>query len=528
MSGGAAGSNNWRNPSAAHMQKHSLNPLPDNFEPTVEEQQLLDLYEVVRTQERHAARLKEESARAKLEAAEAEFQQSRGAPAGAKKKNKRKRDKKPKLEAQVAYSDEESSDESSDLESEEEEKEETLHDRREAKLAEMRERNEEKQLLLEGDGKDEALREQLLAETAVAVDDGVTLKRKQRDETENPATSLISNITAAATPPHDFSDKLQLTRVKGTILFPTNTDEFKWQPPEGVFAPNDGAFTVELPGFDVARAEAGQGNNTVAIKFTAPPDSKRFSINLCLTSDRDADFDSVLFHFNPRQRERGGQLVINDKQEGIWGQAIQLPLSQVPLIFGQTACTLMIQINGEGFDIFLENQHCARLEHRRELPSDSTDLVLQFPSTDDYGSPENWSVYKVWWGNKPIMAKGDVSGIPGVNTFNSVHPRKLFISGLSKIFTEQEVDIRKAELERAFRAYGGDRGVSVIVPTNNTYAFVEMESERQCDLALQQMASQYKMNRARRSRHDALLEERAAAEKAKLGEGGIKEATAWD
>jgi hypothetical protein len=102
-------------------------------------------------------------------------------------------------------------------------------------------------------------------------------------------------------------------------------------------------------------------------------------------SDHD-DFNSILFHFNPRQHERGGQLVINDKQDGIWGQAIALPLSQVPLVFGQTSVTLQIQINGDGFDIFIQDQHCARLEHRKELPSKPSPLFLQFPSSDDYGS----------------------------------------------------------------------------------------------------------------------------------------------
>jgi hypothetical protein len=109
-----------------------------------------------------------------------------------------------------------------------------------------------------------------------------------------------------------------------------------------------------------------------------------FSINIAGPSHD--DFNSVLFHFNPRQRERGGQLVINDKQVGIWGQAIALSLSQVPLIFGQTAVTLIIQINGDGFDIFLEEKHCARLEHRLELPSKPCSLFLQFPSCDDYRS----------------------------------------------------------------------------------------------------------------------------------------------
>jgi hypothetical protein len=161
------------------------------------------------------------------------------------------------------------------------------------------------------------------------------------------------------------------------------------------------------------------------------------------------------------------------------------------------------------------------------------------------------------------MAKGDLSGIAGVNSFNSIHPvrlqssdtygrmpqfvdqehttylhshvfflcfrsslqRKLFVSGLSRISTEAEVDVRRAELERAFRKYGGDRGVTCIVPTNTTFAFVEMETDRQAELAMAEMASKYRLNRARRSRHEALQEERAAAEAAK--KGVRKDAPGW-
>ena len=95
---------------------------------------------------------------------------------------------------------------------------------------------------------------------------------------------------------------------------------------------------------------------------------------------------------------------------------------------------------------------------------------------------------------------------------------------MGKIFTEPEVEIRKAELERAFRAYGGDQGVTVVAPTNATYAFVECNSERLADQALQEMADKYRMNRARRTRHEALQEERAAKER-----GGVKkEASAWE
>jgi Galactoside-binding lectin len=235
----------------------------------------------------------------------------------------------------------------------------------------------------------------------------------------------------------------------GKVLFPTCANVASWSPPLSATNPNEGAMILELADFDIAQAQIGHGNNTIAIKFTSPLDSKRFryDANLCallferllelflfsqkkvtldsinIAGPDPGDFFNVLFHFNPRQRERGGQVVINDKQQGIWGQGINIPLSQLPLMFGQVACTLVIQINGDGFDVFLQDVHCARLEHRTQLPSGKFSLYLQFPSTDDYGSPEVWTVYKVWWGNNTtIKASGDLSGIAGVNVFSTLHP----------------------------------------------------------------------------------------------------------
>jgi len=122
-------------------------------------------------------------------------------------------------------------------------------------------------------------------------------------------------------------------------------------------------------------------------------------------------------------------------------------------------------------------------------------------------------VFKVWWGHKDCMAADDLGGVAGVNVYSSLHPKKLFISGLSKIQTEPQVELRRAELERAFRKYGGDLGAVVTVPTNTTFAFVEVENERMADVALNEMSNKYRLNRARRSKHEALQEEREAAEK---------------
>lgn len=104
--------------------------------------------------------------------------------------------------------------------------------------------------------------------------------------------------------------------------------------------------------------------------------------------------------------------------------------------------------------------------------------------------------------------------------------RKLFVSGLHRITTKAEVDLRRAELERAFRKYGGDHGAIATVPMNTTFAFVELDTERQADLALLEMQDQYRLNRARQSRHEALQEERAEAEAANAGPK--HDSTDWD
>lgn len=227
--------------------------------------------------------------------------------------------------------------------------------------------------------------------------------------------------------------------------------------------------------------------------------------------------------------------MLNDRKEGMWGNDINVPLSTLPLMFGKVSCTLVIQIREEGFDVFVEGKHCARLEHRTDwnradLWSGNTkrkgSLVLQFPSSDDYGNPENWRVFRVWWGRKAGMA-GDLNGVAGVQSYSAVPPKKLFISVLSKLRTDPEVDLRRAELERAFRKYGGPSGaVSVIVPKDSTFAFVECHSEHLADLAVMEMGDRYRVNKARRTKHEALLEERAAKEAAEKGE--VKESTEWD
>ena len=517
----------WRNPPPEKQKKHGLVALGDDFQPTPQEQKLLDMYETIKQYEKQAAMMRKDAALRKLQERNADFLQSQS-------KRKTKRKPKDKSAVKTGGSDE---DMDEDMSGEEDEEGAAVsnYEKREAKLAEMRKEiaeAKEKSGSIAKQKEEEMIAEHLKDENAEDDDDlgGIVLKKRRVDDGEKKG-SLLMNMQPEQTPQHEFSRKLGLEPSRGKVLFPpvsdSEDDELAqaagseknkvWVPPESAVGPNDDAFLAFLEDFDIEASQhsSTSGNNTLAIKFAAPADSRRFSLNIAQADQSKSDFDSILFHFNPRQRERGGNVVINDKEDEIWGQALSIPLSQLPVIFGKDSCTLLIQIHSEGFDVFLDDQHCARLEHRQDLLStENSRLCLQFPSTDDYGNPENWSVFKVWWGFKPLIAKGDnLTDVAGVNSFNSIHPRKLFLRGLPKISSSSEVEVRRAELERAFGKYGGSRGVvKVVVYPKKTYATVELETERLAELALQEMSHLYQINRARRTKHEALLEERAAKE----------------
>lgn len=549
----------WRNPAPEKMKKYGLVSLGDDFEPTPQEQRLLDMYDTVKAYEKQAAMLRKDAALRKLQARNADFLQK-----SKRKTVKRKQKKKAVLSGVDEENTEEGSDEEEDDDDDDDDDNVAPNDGdgdepvTEAKLQEWREEVEEAKAKAGNIAKkkEAEMIAEHLTEDADENDDlanTVLLKKRKTvpETTDGASSSLLFNMKPDQTPQHEFSSRFGLEPSRGTILFPANStedddndqdllnlagiqksDNKVWEPPEGAVGPNDSAFLTFLEDFDLesGASNGSSGNNTLAIKFEVPQESKRFSLNIAQADQAHNDFDSILFHFNPRQRERGGQVVMNDKEGGIWGQALSIPLSQLPVIFGKDACTLQIQITPDGFDVFFDDLHCARLEHRQDLlASENSRLCLQFPSTDDYGNPENWKVFKVWWGFKPVMAKSEkLSEVAGVNSFNSIHPRKLFLRGLPKLSSSTDIDIRRAELERAFGKYGGSRGVvKVVVYNRKTYATVELETERLADLALQELSSIYQINRARRTKHEALQEERLLKEQAKAG-GSRKDISGWD
>jgi hypothetical protein len=266
-------SSSWKVPSATNQAKYHLAPLPEEFEATEEENGLLKMYETIKTFERQATRLKEQKAREKLDVREAEFKQNLAAK---KRKGRRKKQAKSSEEADDG-GDESPVDDESDIGSDEEEEEEhTKFERRAAKLEALRDEVEtQKQAMVKDETKQENMREQLLA-TNADVDLGPALKRKKLEKRVDDGSALLTSMMKNQTPPHDFSEKLGLKPWKGKVLFPSTPDESKWTPPETATGPNDGAFLVELENFNIEEASNGTGNNTVAIKFNAPSDAKRF------------------------------------------------------------------------------------------------------------------------------------------------------------------------------------------------------------------------------------------------------------
>lgn len=198
-------------------------PLPESFEPTKEEEDLLATYEIMRAYEKEASRIKEQAAKAKLAAADAKYKQSMEAsneenatPVRKKKASKKKHFYTERPDQNESDGDEEESDEDAQ---EIEEDPQSLHERREAKLAEMREKLEEAKQTKEAEATaaEEALRAELLATKEEGVDIGPSLKRK-RQEPPTEKSSLIANLTNQKTPPHDFSQELGLKSWAGTLV----------------------------------------------------------------------------------------------------------------------------------------------------------------------------------------------------------------------------------------------------------------------------------------------------------------------
>ena len=226
--GGGSTNQQWKAPSAAHQQKYSLHPLPEDFDPTDEEQKLLNFYDTIRSYERQAARLKDAAARKRLADREAEFQkqnESSNSPDPSSKNKPKKKKKKKPVEMDNDEMHDESDDESVESagsEDSDDEQHKSSYDRREEKLQALREEVEAKtKMSAAAEAEEDARRQELL--TSSATEEGPALKRKKIETTQK--SSLIASIGNMVTPPHDFSKKLELSALHGTaVQYVTSSD----------------------------------------------------------------------------------------------------------------------------------------------------------------------------------------------------------------------------------------------------------------------------------------------------------------
>lgn len=352
------------------------------------------------------------------------------------------------------------------------------------------------------------------------------IRKKQRTtnycgSTITSATPSLIDLIPAIKQEDDGFTKFGLRQ--GKIVFPDKAMQqhpgsaaAAWQPPpkntSTINSSSSGDLIIKLNKYGGAQEENSNEsrrtiiNNTLAVKFSAPPDAKRFSFNL-VSPDHDG-FSNILFHFNPRQYDKrgGGKIVLNDKIGEKWGKAINIPLSQFPVMFGRV-CTILVQLDSAGFNVLVNDSgHRLHFNRRQKFKPDWDHLILQCPSTDDYGNCEKWEVEKIWWGHHAPVTTSNSSckvaaAVPdivdGVKQDDSLHPCKLFIRGLGKIKSDSDVERRRAYLERSFRRYGGAQGfVKTWVPKNRSYAFVETDTKEKADLALKEMANSFCLSRA--------------------------------
>jgi len=308
---------------------------PTYLEPlTEQEQSLLDTYAVIKSYEKEAARLKAEEAKRRLDEADERYRAKVREMEGVNEINEEEADKtKPESQRRESHE---------DYESEQDEESKQKHLQREKEISQLRREvakareakdNEEAKHKLKRE-KEEALRKDMLGEQSTTeqtenkkrsreshedeadeTEDktftGPSIKKKRVKSSERddfqPQPSLIANIGGDSTPPHDFSKKMGMskTSLDGTTLFPKDGSIQPWTPPSKPHDFIDGCLELELCDFDPMAL--GEGNNTVAIKFHAPDESSRFSVNIAQQDH--GGYENILFHFNPRHFQRGGQLV---------------------------------------------------------------------------------------------------------------------------------------------------------------------------------------------------------------------------
>jgi hypothetical protein len=219
----------------------------------------------------------------------------------------------------------------------------------------------------------------------------------------------------------------------------------------------DGPLLIDMDDFALDQ------NQTLVMRLTVPQDSTTWALSIC--PNQHEEFMNVLFHFNPRQRERGGTLVQNERVSSRWSAAERTPLEYFAPLFGRTF-DLAVQVNEDGFHTAIDTKYAATFMHRSPIDSWSRTgpLVLEVPHTDDYGNPETLIVHQIWWGKKPaipglpkkdeyLAPVGEVTAPTGLQGETSIH-----VSGLPGTPEDGDATAHEAavkeELQDMFAPYG--------------------------------------------------------------------------
>lgn len=147
------------------------------------------------------------------------------------------------------------------------------------------------------------------------------------------------------------------------------------------------------------------GNQTAVLTVSIESEAERWALNV-LPPDHD-ESSNIWFHFNPRRRERGGELVLNDKNDSDWGKVQRVPLSKLPSpLFGLDNAELAFQFEQSDQEttvyVALNRRPIVSWTLRTDNPpSPGSDIVLQAPRTDDFGNDEQLTIHSLWWGFLP-------------------------------------------------------------------------------------------------------------------------------
>ena len=144
-------------------------------------------------------------------------------------------------------------------------------------------------------------------------------------------------------------------------------------------------------------------NDTLILHVSVKADVDIWAMNLC-PGDHD-DGASILYHFNPRRRERGGRLVENDKNEDDWGRAVKSPLPVKPGLFGlekaEVALRVIRRSGHVDVHVTVNRQQATAWRLRSEVSPGS--LALLVPTRDDFGNRQGVVVHDAWWGALPLL-----------------------------------------------------------------------------------------------------------------------------